>query len=184
MTKMLYSALAGSIAPVKSKDNLNVYHVTDHQNTTQHFIMVTTHKIINTSTMLNLLLLLSHNPQCENETSKKAIDSNCFETLCSHDISLLRKVTKNVFTSHLNLHLLQSLFNLRLSLQLREGGRAAFYWIHWILDVAAVPDLPSHPSSIPYSWIYSGCIKTCKINNKYGTVPDPSKITFSSFYSK
>ena len=82
---------------------------------------------------------------------KKAIESNCFETLCPHDILLLRKVTENVFTSHLNLHLLQSLFNLRLSLQLREGGRAAFYWIHWILDVAAVPDLPSHPSSIPYS---------------------------------
>ena len=82
--------------------------------------------------------------------AKRSIESNCFETLCSHDISLLRKVTKNVFTSHLNLHLLQSLFNLRLSLQLREGGRAAFYWIHWILDVAAVPDLPSHPSSLPF----------------------------------
>ena len=73
MTNMLYSALAGSIAPVKSKDNLNVYHVTGHQNTTQHFIMVTTHQIYNTSTMLNLLLLLSHNPQCENERKKNPL---------------------------------------------------------------------------------------------------------------
>ena len=31
----------------KSKDNFNVYHVTDHQNNTQHFIMFNTHQVLN-----------------------------------------------------------------------------------------------------------------------------------------